>query len=52
MFGRLSLSIVALFAGIALASFFPALSQWLRTITTFPSMLSKEGAQGPHTHEQ
>jgi len=45
MFGRLSLSIVALLAGIALASFIPALSQWVRTIATFPTMSAEKGLE-------
>jgi len=45
MFGRLSLLIVALLAGIALASFIPALSQWVRAIATFPSMSAEKGLE-------
>jgi cobalt-zinc-cadmium efflux system membrane fusion protein len=45
MFGRLSLSIVALLAGIALASFIPALSQWVRTIATYPTMSAEKGLE-------
>jgi cobalt-zinc-cadmium efflux system membrane fusion protein len=37
MIGRLSLSIVALATGFALASFFPELSQRIRTAVAFPS---------------
>src|SRR5882672_5992172 len=45
MFGRLSLSIVALIVGIALASFIPALSQWVRTIATFPSVSAEKNLE-------
>ena len=41
----MSLSIVALLAGIALASFIPALSQWVRSIATFPTMSAEKGLE-------
>lgn len=62
MFGRLSLSIIALVAGIALTSFIPALSQWVRTIASFPSMSAetapesaseeREGSDEAHEKQQ
>jgi membrane fusion protein, heavy metal efflux system len=45
MFGRLGLPIIALLAGIALASFIPALSQWVRTIAPFPSMSAEKSLE-------
>jgi cobalt-zinc-cadmium efflux system membrane fusion protein len=45
MLSRLSLSIVALLTGIALASFFPALSQWARTVVAFSSPSAPKSPQ-------
>jgi cobalt-zinc-cadmium efflux system membrane fusion protein len=50
MFGRLPLSIIALLAGIALASFIPGLPQWVRTIATFHS-ISAEQSREPSSEE-
>jgi cobalt-zinc-cadmium efflux system membrane fusion protein len=45
MISRLSLSMVALLAGVALASFIPALSQWARTIVAFSSALAPKNPE-------
>ena len=45
MFGRLSLSVVGLLAGIALATFIPALPQWLRTIAALHSISAEQNRE-------